>query len=131
MKDSKMRLPVADQIRKGLEEAILHAKGEITLKTTILELPDRPPEIDAAAIAKLRQESGLSQDVFARVLNVSIKTVQSWEQGTRKPSHAALRLIQVFGHNPKDLLELVGMRNQILTAGPRKSASKGPRPIKV
>jgi hypothetical protein len=33
MKDKSKRLPVADQIRKGLEEAILHAKGEITLKT--------------------------------------------------------------------------------------------------
>ena len=47
MKDQQKRLPVAEQIRKGLEEAIRHAKGEITLKTTTLELPDRPPEVSA------------------------------------------------------------------------------------
>jgi hypothetical protein len=35
MKDKSKRLPVAEQIRKGLEEAIRHVKGEITLKTTI------------------------------------------------------------------------------------------------
>jgi hypothetical protein len=37
MKGQRKRLPVADQIRKGLEEAIRHANGEITLKTTTLE----------------------------------------------------------------------------------------------
>ncbi len=41
--------------------------------------------------------------------NKSTKTVQSWEQGQRKPSQAALRLIQVFRQNPSGLLELVGM----------------------
>ena len=45
MKETSKRLPVADQIRKGLEEAIRHAKGEVTLKTTSLELPDRPPKV--------------------------------------------------------------------------------------
>ena len=40
MKDTSKRLPVAEQIRKGLEEAIRHARGEITLKTTVVELPD-------------------------------------------------------------------------------------------
>jgi hypothetical protein len=43
------RLPVADQIRRGLEEAIRHAKGEITLNTTVFKLPDRPPEVRKSA----------------------------------------------------------------------------------
>src|SRR5947209_2918037 len=109
MKNQRKRLPIADQIRKGLEEAIRHAKGEITLKTTTLEMPDRPPEIGAEELTKLRLASGMSQAVFARMLNVSTKTVQSWEQGHRKPSEAALRLIQVFRHNPAGLLEVAGM----------------------
>jgi putative transcriptional regulator len=109
MKDKSERIAVAEQIRKGLEEAIRHAKGEITLKTTTLEMPDRPPEIDAEELTKLRLESGMSQAIFARMLNVSPKTIQSWEQGQRKPSQAALRLLQVFRHDPSSLLELVGM----------------------
>jgi hypothetical protein len=43
MKDKSKRLPVAERIRKGLEEAIRHARGEITLKTTTVEIPDEPP----------------------------------------------------------------------------------------
>ncbi len=109
IKDVRKRLPVADQIRTGLEEAIRHAKGEITLKTTTLEMPDRAPEVGAEELTKLRLASGMSQAVFAQVLNVSTKTVQSWEQGTRKPSQAALRLIQVFRQDPGSLLEVAGM----------------------
>jgi putative transcriptional regulator len=114
MKYKSKRLPVADQIRKGLEEAIRHAKGEITLKTTTVEMPDGPPEVGAEELTKRRLKSGMSQSVFAQVLNVSTKTVQSWDQGQRKPSQEVLRLLQVFRQNPSGLLELVGMsaRNQ-------------------
>jgi hypothetical protein len=62
------RLPVAGQIRKGLEEAIRHARGEITLKTTVVEHPDPPPAIRLDELTKLRLDHRLSQGVFARVL---------------------------------------------------------------
>jgi putative transcriptional regulator len=128
MKDKRKRLPVADQIRKGLEEAILYANGEINLKNTTLELPDRPPEIGAEELSKLRLASGMSQDVFARILNVSTKTVQSWEQGARKPSQAALRLIQVFRQNPSGLLEVAGMSGPIVKLGRRRPTAAGSKP---
>jgi putative transcriptional regulator len=96
-------------LKKGLEEALLHAKGEISLKSTIVEMPDRPPEVTARELTRLRLDAGMSQAVFARVLNVSTKTVQSWEQGVRKPSQAALRLIQLFRHSPTVVLQTVGM----------------------
>jgi DNA-binding XRE family transcriptional regulator len=54
-------------------------------------------------------ESGMSQAVFAQVLNVSTKTIQSWKQGSRKPSQVALRLIQVFRQNRSGVLQVVGM----------------------
>jgi len=122
MNDQRKQLPVAAQIRKGLEEAIRHARGEITLKTTTLETPDRLPEVGAEELIKIRLASGMSQASFARLLNVSTKTVQSWEHGDRKPSHAALRLIQVFRHNPSGLLEVVGMSGPSVTARVGKPA---------
>jgi putative transcriptional regulator len=62
----------------------------------------------------------MSQAVFARMLNVSPKTVQSWEQGARKPSQAALRLIQVFRLNPAVVLQVVGMAGSKGNATGRK-----------
>jgi putative transcriptional regulator len=128
MPNQRKRLPVADQIRKGLEEAIRHARGEITLKTTTLEMPDPPPEVRADELARLRTENGMSQAVFAQVLNVSTKTVQSWEQGTRTPSHAALRLIQVFRHEPDRLFEIVGMCGPNVRQNGQKPAEVAPKP---
>ena len=124
MKAPSKRLSVADQIRKGLTESIRHAKGEITLKTTVVKLPDRPPEVVAGELTKLRTGHRMSQAVFARVLNVDPKTVQSWEQGTRKPSQAALRLIQVFQRDPEGLLQLVGMTGVGSEGGTARRKSK-------
>jgi putative transcriptional regulator len=123
MKDQRKRPSVPEQIRKGLEETIRHAKGEITLKTATIQMPDRPPEISAEELANLRLASRMSQNVFARLLNVPIKTLQSWEQGQRKPSQAALRLIQVFRHNPSGLLEIVGISEPIVTSSAGKPSA--------
>jgi putative transcriptional regulator len=122
MNSPKGRKPLFERLKAGLEEGIRHAKGEITLKTTALEMPDRPPEIGAEELTRLRLKSGMSQAVFARMLNVSTKTVQSWEQGQRQPSQAALRLIQLFRHNPAGLLEVVGMSAPMAKASVGKPA---------
>lgn len=128
MNDRSRRLPVSDQFRKGLEEERLHVTGELRLKTTTLETPHRPPEVAARELTKLRLDAGMSQAVFAQVLNVSTKTVQSWEQGARKPSQAALRLIQVFRENPAVVLQTVGMSGAITNSVGRARAGRKPVP---
>ena len=138
MKETAKRLPVAGQIRKGLEEAIRHAKSEVTLKTTILEVPDRPPELGAEDVTRIRLSTQLSQAVFDRLLNVSSKTVQSWEHGIRRPSQAALRLIQVIERNPHGVFSVVGMSppqegpstNQKNTASAKSDRRSHPRASK-
>jgi putative transcriptional regulator len=51
----------------------------------------------------------MSQAVFARLLNVSTKTVKSWEQGVRTPSHASRRLIQIHSQHPESFCRTVGL----------------------
>jgi DNA-binding transcriptional regulator YiaG len=46
---------------------------------------------------------------MAGLLGVSFKAVQSWEQGSRKPSMSALRLMELLEKNPSSLLEATGM----------------------
>jgi putative transcriptional regulator len=116
-----------------LAEAIRHARGEITLRTTVVELPDEPPEIDAPTLVALRDQSRMSQAVFARLLNVSTKTVQSWEQGVRTPSHASRRLIQIYSQHPETFCQSVGLPPitlhgvtiELLSAGHRRIVVKG------
>ena len=44
--------------------------------------------------------SRVSQPVFASILNVPVATARSWEQGTRSPSGAALRLLELVRRCP-------------------------------
>jgi len=45
-----------------------------------------------------------SQTLFATYLNVSPNAMRSWEQGTRRPRQAALKLLVIAKKNPKALL---------------------------
>lgn len=103
----KPRAPLFDRLSQGLTESLEHVRGERPLRTT--ELPDVPPEIDAPTLVALRQAAQMSQSVFARVLNVSAKTIQSWEQGLRVPSMASRRLLHVFSTRPEVVCEVVGL----------------------
>jgi putative transcriptional regulator len=82
-------------LKEGLEEALLHTQGKITLKSESIEIPEPPKEYSPRDIKRIRRSAHYSQGIFARVLNVSTKTVQSWESGARVPSHAALRLLEI------------------------------------
>jgi len=43
---------------------------------------------------------GMSQSEFARLLGVSIRTLQDWEQGRREPSGAARMLLRIAVQSP-------------------------------
>ncbi|MEO1245308.1 MAG: helix-turn-helix domain-containing protein [Pseudomonadota bacterium] len=54
-----------------------------------------------------RQSVNLTQKDFARLLNVSVDSVQDWEQGRRSPRGAAKTLLQVAKQHP-EVLERIG-----------------------
>lgn len=82
-------------LKKGLEEVIAYQKGKLNLRSETIEIPEPPAQYKAKQIKKIREQNHYSQGIFARVLNVSIRTIQSWESGQRIPSHAALRLLEI------------------------------------
>lgn len=53
-----------------------------------------------------RQSVSLTQKEFARLLNVSVDSVQDWEQGRRSPRGAARTLLNVARYHPEILEEL-------------------------
>ena len=53
------------------------------------------PEFDAKAIARIRKSVNVSQSVFAAYLNTTPSTIRQWEQGDKRPSGIAARLLQL------------------------------------
>ena len=66
------------------------------------------PVNDSERIRHIRQNLDVSQREFAEMLNVSVATVRSWEQGLRKPDGASQRLIDIAERQPDVLLEVTG-----------------------
>ena len=59
-----------------------------------------------SAIARVRLRTGMSQTKFAKMLGVSKRTIQEWEQGRRKPTGAAKSLLTVAEKRPDVLREI-------------------------
>ena len=58
------------------------------------------------SVTSIREKTGLSQERFATLLGVSVRTLQDWEQGRRAPSGAARTLLLIAERNPKALLDV-------------------------
>lgn len=82
-------------LKKSLEEVVAYKKGKLDLYSEYIEIPEPPAEYKAKDIKKIREKNHYSQGIFAKVLNVSIRTIQSWESGRRVPTHSALRLLEI------------------------------------
>lgn len=59
---------------------------------------------DAEKIKSLRARLNLSQSVLAAALNTSLSSVRQWEQGLKKPSGAAQKLISLLDHKGLEVL---------------------------
>lgn len=92
-----------DDLRQSLADAAAFEKGKpLNLRTR--EIPPPPKPLKPAEIRRIRLALNASQALFARFLNVSPNTVESWEQGVRRPDQAALKLLTIARKNPQAVL---------------------------
>jgi len=77
----------------------------ITRRDGTIEKDEIIPE-EKAQVAAARAATGLSQAAFAKLLGVSVRTLQEWEQGRKLPSGAAATLLKVASRHPEVLQEL-------------------------
>lgn len=80
-----------------IRRKIVRADGTVE-KAQIVEGP-------AWELAAARARMGLSQSQFAKVLGVSKRTLEGWEQGRHKPGAATRVLLKVALRRPDALIE--------------------------
>jgi len=87
-------LNIAHEMGKDLFR--VGAMDEITMrKLDALCLPQMPP-LQPDDIRRIRTANHVSQAVFAAILGIGKTTVQQWEQGQKKPSGPARRLLDLI-----------------------------------
>jgi putative transcriptional regulator len=89
---------IGHEILEGIREIKAHKAGEKTLRTYTLKEPE-PVQV-------IRAKLKLSQSAFAGLMGVSLRTVQDWEQGRRKPSGPAAALLRIAEQKPEVFTQL-------------------------
>lgn len=93
--DEKLFAELEASLREGME--ILRGEKQ----------PSRTFHLDAPDIKAIRDNMNLTQQQFAALLGISLRTLQNWEQGRRSPEGPARILLQVAAKNPQALLDVV------------------------
>jgi len=90
---------IGQEILDGLKEIKAHKNGNgKKLVTRKLK--------DPSSAKVIRDKLELSQDAFASLMGVSIRTVQDWEQGRREPQGPAKSLLRVAEQHPEVFTDL-------------------------
>lgn len=88
-----MEKDLFDDIVQSLKEAKAIASGAVVASR---RFHVAPPEVKA-----VRERVGLSQSEFAGLMQVSVKTLQNWEQGRRTPTGPAAALLKIVANSPE------------------------------
>ena len=84
---------IGQEILDGIREVKAYKTDTKVLHARTLKEP-APPQI-------IRSKLKLSQSDFAGLMCVSLRTVQDWEQGGRKPSGPSIALLRIAEQKPE------------------------------
>jgi putative transcriptional regulator len=65
----------------------------------------RRDQLTQRGVLAIRVRLGLSQEKFAAMLGISVKTLHNWEQGRRKPTGPARVLLRIASRHPEAVLD--------------------------
>lgn len=92
---------MGEELIEAMQELLDYSEDKIDLRTSRFPVSPVCETISPTEIKAVRENLKMSQSVFAIVIGVSKKTVESWEAGRYKPDGAARRLITIMQKDPK------------------------------
>lgn len=113
-----------DMLHEALSDVLEYERGNLKLQSKEIFVPDIPKNYKAKDIKEIREKLKLSQNNLAKWLNVSLNTVQAWEQGTRNPNQASLRLLDIFDRGFPSVEAIYKSKNKTKKNLKKKSKNK-------
>ncbi len=94
-----MKDKLFDELLESVREGGAILRGE--------KKPSREFVMDAPDIKSVRKKYHLSQNEFASMFGISVKTLRNWEQGRRVPVGPARILLLVAAKHPDAIMDVV------------------------
>ena len=94
--DNKEISPIASGIMQGLQEAIADVSGtpiDGTKKSIVYRIQPQT----------IRQQLNMSQSQFSKAFGIPIRTLQGWEQGTRKIDATTTSYLRTIAKFPNEV----------------------------
>lgn len=92
-----MKKDMFNELLESVKEMDKIAKGK---KKASRQFTFKEPEVK-----NIREKTGLSQMHFARLIGVSKRTLENWEQGRRHPTGPARALLKIVESDPKGAVQ--------------------------
>lgn len=92
---------------RGVQEMKAHMAGQAVagIRVTTLNVGDdavaQPTAATTPNVSLIRQSAQLTQNQFARLIGVNLRTLQNWEQSRTQPTGAAKALLKIVSANPR------------------------------
>lgn len=84
---------VFEELKASLKQAVAIRKGKMQ--------PSRVFSVETVDVKATREKTHLSQAEFAAAIQVSVRTLQNWEQGHRNPTGPAVALLKIVANVPE------------------------------
>src|SRR5271170_4946992 len=102
-----MAKKISDAARKALAATDwrkLDATSDADIARQIGANPDAAPDMAPAIdVRDIRRATGMTQAEFAAAYKFSVRTVQEWERGAKRPSGPARTLLRAIKADPEGL----------------------------
>ena len=102
-KSRQVKVDIGPEILRGLREfrGVLERGEKLSDRFTVRRFrpAERAHQWSGNDVRQLREQMRASQAIFASLVGVSVKTIQSWEQGGRPPM-IACRLLDCMKDEP-------------------------------
>ena len=90
----------SDAILAGVEDVLAYLKGDMSRGRIVY--PKIPAKVN---VKRIRQKLAMTRGQFAMQYGFSVRTLEKWERGERKPDGAARAFLAVIAKNPKAVAE--------------------------